>query len=480
MRIAGGRHRRTQGARGDLAIFGRQGHGCVTREAIVHGHGGGTIRLDSHGRVLILRNHRAGVILCSASASQRFVHGIHHGLRGHGRAGQGVNAIAQRHRSALAHELIGEICFHGHLAQTGRFAGSVHRQGSDRAALRRQGNDHIALEASLGGGQHIRTGRGGGAQRCVHSIHRRLRGDGRAGQGINAIAQREGAALAHELVDEVRFRHQLTQTGGFVGRLEGQLRDRAALVQGQLSVDVTGKALGRALVHIAGQGRGRSRGLLFLRAEGHQRIDRGLLAQGDLGHAVQRVVGGVQDGGGGDGRAGQRVKGAAVHRINARKLALERFILGARTKAGGLGKVGIADGAGRHDTVGAHAQIDGHSIVIAVLAGGHAVADHFIAVLGGIQGAHVLVFRGNGQLLVAFSRHDRAEGFPQGGGSPLLNGAAGDHVGQRQRHSGDQGNDAQNDESRELLAPLRRILIGVDGVVFHCTKSLHHRAKPFC
>ena len=224
-------------------------------------------------------------------------------------------------------------------------------------------------------------------------------------------------------------------------------------------------------MHITGQGLALGLGGSFrLCAEGHQRISRRLLAQGHLVHAAQRLVGGVQHGGRGHRRTGQRIKGATVHRIQADKLRLEGFFLGPRAEARGLSKVGIADGAAGHQTVSTHAQVHRHGGVVAVLAGGHAVAHHVaVRILGGIERRHVRVAGGDGQLLIAVRRHDRIERFAQSRIGAFLDRALGDHVGQGQGHRRDQRDDPQDDERRQLLLRLRRSLLVISRIVFHCT-----------
>ena len=232
-------------------------------------------------------------------------------------------------------------------------------------------------------------------------------------------------------------------------------------------------------MHIAGQGLAlRLGGSLGLRAEGHQRISRRGLAQRRLVHAAQRLVSGVQHGGRGHGRAGQRVEGAAVHRVQTHKLVLEGGFLSPCAEAGSLGEVGVADGAARHQTVGAHAKIHRHRRVVAVLAGRHAVADDLIAVLGGVQGGHIGVARRNGELFIALGGHHRIEGLLQSGGSALLDRAFRDHVGQRQGHRGNQRDNAQDDKRRKLLLRLGRLL-SVGRIVFHCTSPSITGPNPY-
>ena len=189
-------------------------------------------------------------------------------------------------------------------------------------------------------------------------------------------------------------------------------------------------------------------GLLFSHAEDQHGL--GALDVQHVGNGAQRDVGGIQHGGGSDGRAGQSLDGAAFLHVDADELLGLILRQPAGTEAGGLGEVGIADLGAGDLAVSANAQGHSHRAGIAALGRSHAVADGLAADLGFHQGRHAAAL-GDGHRNVLVSGHHSAESFALGGHCMLGDGALGDGVGTGKRQRGDQTDDRQHQECGQLL-----------------------------
>ena len=449
------------GAVGHLAVFHIQGGGHGAGEAALALQHGGAVVLQAQGSAVILGNHSGGRLgRGRGGVPNGGVGGFHHGGGGHGRAGERVHVFAQGQGRGFADELGQEGLVRGTAgAEVRGLAVGIHQDGSNRAILKGHGDGHFTLEALSRGAAAVSAGGGGGLQGSVHSLHHGGGGNGRAGERVCVLTQGEGAGLADELAQEGLIGGAAcAEALGLAGGVHRQAGDRAGSVHGQLHLHIAGEALGGGGLHVAGEGRGGGGGLLSGRAEGDQRVSRGFLVQGRAGHTAQGLVGGVQHGLAGHGGAGKRFKGAAVHRVNAHELLLEGRLLGPGAEACGFREARVAHGAAGHQTICAHAQGHGDIAVIALAHGGHAVAHHFAAALGCVQAGHLRT-GGDRHFFIAVCRHDGVKGFLQRGHLVLGNGALRQRVGQGQHDGGHQGDDAQDQEGRELLFPGR--------VVFH-------------
>ena len=430
------------------------------RAAVGHaeGAGGGVLGQDGH-------------VLGGGFHAVRAVDSVHHSGGSHGRAGQGVHALAQGQRDGLADELVGEVHALAVLADARGLRGGVHGEGCDVGVVV-QGDLHLhgrvaeavraALEGRAGLDGRFRLG-------LVDGVHHGARGQGRAGQGVHALAQGQRDGLADKLIGEVRALAVLADAGRLGGGVHGEAGDVGVVVQ--LDGDLHGFAA--EALRAAGQGRagGQGRGLAALVRGGcglavhDQGIGDLVHTHGQLGHGSQSRVAAAENRLGGVGRAGERLKRAAVHGVQTEQAVHVGLVLPARAEAVGLLEGAVADLRSDHLALGVHAQDHGHGAGIALLGRLHGVADDVaVFILGNGQALHVLVFGGDVHRLIGGGGHHLAEGRGELFLGQLLDGALGDRVGEAKRQRRHQGDDRQNDKCRQAL---------LLSLVFHaCDSSL--------